>query len=72
MSPEEVNAALNRPFDIVVRTGGAFRLSGAPIIECSSADMFSATIRFASSLANLRTLGKEGLSWLDPPYPRFE
>ena len=46
MSKTDMDAALARPFDIVVRTGGAFRLSGAPVLECSSADMFSLPMMF--------------------------
>jgi undecaprenyl pyrophosphate synthase len=46
MTKNEMNTALAHPFDIVIRTGGAFRLSGAPVLECSSADMFSLPMTF--------------------------
>ena len=46
MTRAQMVAALAQPYDIVVRTGGAFRLSGAPILESSSADMFALPMTF--------------------------
>lgn len=46
MPRDQIFAALANPYDIVIRTGGAFRLSGAPLIESSAADMFALPMTF--------------------------
>jgi len=45
LSSIEIEKKLSFPFDIVVRTGGSFRLSGSPV-ECLEADMFCLDVMF--------------------------
>ncbi len=46
LNKNQVEKMLNKPFEIIIRTGGAFRLSGAPSLECLNADMFSLPATF--------------------------
>lgn len=46
LNKNQVEKILNKPFEIIIRTGGAFRLSGAPSLECLNADMFSLPATF--------------------------
>jgi len=46
LTTEQMQYQMDHPYEIVIRTGGAFRLSGAPPLECHGADMFSLPIMF--------------------------
>ena len=46
LTPEQMQWQIAHPYEIIIRTGGAFRLSGAPPLECHGADMFSFPFMF--------------------------
>lgn len=46
LTSEQMQFQMDHPYEIIIRTGGALRLSGAPPLECYGADMFSLPIMF--------------------------
>lgn len=46
LTPEQMQWQIAHPYEVIIRTGGALRLSGAPPLECHGADMFSLPVMF--------------------------
>ncbi len=46
LTTNAIEAASARAYDLIIRTGGAFRLSGAPPVESYSADMYPISVPF--------------------------